>query len=270
MARYCIFSAQYIPHVGGIERYTERLSKALVSRGHEVDVVTNNTEGMEHVVSEGGLTVIRLPCISLFNGRLPLPRPNKTRKKLIEWVEGRGYDGILINARFYPHSLLGMRIARKQGHHPIVLDHGSDYLTFGNKAADILVQAYEHAITTLGKAYNPRYFGVSDRSLHWLRHFGIEGEGILPNSIDARRYRDGASSRTFRREAGIEDKDLLVAYVGRLIPEKGITALLQAAKECKRRDTETVSLLPVRGRSSMWSLLRVTIYHMLAGSRSPR
>mgnify|MGYP007116388344 CR=1 FL=1 len=71
-----------------------------------------------------------------------------------------------------------MRIARKQGHHPIVLDHGSDYLTFGNKAADILVQAYEHAITTLGKAYNPRYFGVSDRSLHWLRHFGIEGEGI--------------------------------------------------------------------------------------------
>lgn len=237
MARYCIFSAQYIPHVGGIERYTERLSKALVSRGHEVDVVTNNTEGMEHVVSEGGLTVIRLPCIPLFNGRLPLPRLNKTRKKLLEWIEGRSYDGILINARFYPHSLLGMRIACKQGHHPIVLDHGSDYLTFGNKAADILVRAYEHAITALGKAYNPRYFGVSDRSLHWLRHFGIEGEGVLPNSIDARRYRDGASSREFRCEAGIEDKDLLVAYVGRLIPEKGITALLQAAKECKLQNS---------------------------------
>ena len=79
MARYCIFSAQYVPHVGGIERYTEQLSKTLVSRGHEVDVVTNNTDGVEEFISIDGLTVVRLPCIPLFSGRFPLPKPCGSR-----------------------------------------------------------------------------------------------------------------------------------------------------------------------------------------------
>ena len=40
--RYCIFSAQYLPHMGGVERYTYNLAKELINQGNEVVVVTSN------------------------------------------------------------------------------------------------------------------------------------------------------------------------------------------------------------------------------------
>ena len=40
---YCIFSAQYYPHVGGVERYTLYLSRKLIAAGNEVTIVTSNT-----------------------------------------------------------------------------------------------------------------------------------------------------------------------------------------------------------------------------------
>ena len=38
--RYCIFAAQYFPHLGGVERYTYNLAKKLIEAGDEVTVVT--------------------------------------------------------------------------------------------------------------------------------------------------------------------------------------------------------------------------------------
>ena len=39
---YCIFSAQYLPHMGGVERYTYNLAKKLCEYGNEVTIVTSN------------------------------------------------------------------------------------------------------------------------------------------------------------------------------------------------------------------------------------
>ena len=34
--KYCIFAAQFLPHMGGIENYTYNISKELIKRGNEV------------------------------------------------------------------------------------------------------------------------------------------------------------------------------------------------------------------------------------------
>lgn len=232
--RIAIFSAQYPPHMGGIENFTQNLARALGNRGHAVTVVTNDTNSIgAGWACEDGFDVLRLPCVPLVDGRLPLPKPSRVRRELLKELSAREFDGVLVNARFYPHSLLGMKIARARGLAPLVLDHGSAYLSFSNPLLDPCVRIYEHVMTALGKRYKPRYFGISHKSVEWLRTFGIEAEGVISNSIDAAEFRECASRRDFRAELELDKDDFLVAFVGRLIPEKGISSIIEASRNCE-------------------------------------
>lgn len=232
--RIAIFSAQYPPHMGGIENFTQNLARALGNRGHAVTVVTNDTNSIgAGWACEDGFDVLRLPCVPLVDGRLPLPKPSTVRRELLKELSAREFDGVLVNARFYPHSLLGMKIARARGLAPLVLDHGSAYLSFSNPLLDSCVRIYEHVMTALGKRYKPRYFGISHKSVEWLRTFGIEAEGVISNSIDAAEFRECASRRDFRAELELDKDDFLVAFVGRLIPEKGISSIIEASRNCE-------------------------------------
>ena len=228
-----IFSAQFVPHIGGVETFSDSLSAELARRGHNVLIVTNDTEGLgSRDETPEGVEVIRLPCFPLLRGRLPMPRPCAERSELLAAVSRRRFDAVLVNTRFYPHSLLGMKIAKNIGLRPIVLDHGSAYLCFNNPVLDCVVRAYENAVTLWGRRhYDPVYYGISQRSVEWLDHFGIKARGMINNSIDADSFEGGASRRDFRLEAPLHDCRLLVAVVGRLVPEKGIVALLKAAKD---------------------------------------
>lgn len=242
--RIAIFSAQYPPHMGGIENFTQNLARALGNRGHAVTVVTNDTNSIgAGWACEDGFDVLRLPCVPLVDGRLPLPKPSAVRRELLKELSAREFDGVLVNARFYPHSLLGMKIARARRLAPLVLDHGSAYLSFSNPVLDPCVRVYEHVMTTLGKRYKPRYFGISHKSVEWLRTFGIEAEGVISNSIDAAEFRECASKRDFRAELELDEDDFLVAFVGRFIPEKGLSAIIEASRTSELSNRHVVFAL---------------------------
>ena len=239
-----IFSAQFPPHMGGIENFTRNLARALANRGNAVTVVTNDTNsigiGWDR---EDNFDVLRLPCVPLVDGRLPLPKPSAVRRELLKELDAREFDGVLVNARFYPHSLLGMKTARAKGLAPLVLDHGSAYLSFSTPVLDPCVRVYERVMTTLGKRYKPRYFGISHKSVEWLRTFGIEAEGVISNSIDAAEFRECASKRDFRAELELDEDDFLVAFVGRFIPEKGLSAIIEASRTSELSNRHVVFAL---------------------------
>lgn len=225
-----IFSAHFLPHVGGVEVFTDGLSRTLERHGFQVVIVTSRLDGApERERLSDGVEVLRLPCWPLVGGRLPVARPGRRGRELLSTLDGRDVVAVVVNTRFYPLSLAGARFARKCGLTPLIIDHGADYLTFGNAAIDVAVRAYEHAITALAKKAHPRFYGVSEASARWLGTFGIEADGVITNAIDGAAFRRGASGRSFRREFGIADDAVLVAYTGRLIPEKGVGALVDAA-----------------------------------------
>lgn len=207
-------------------------------------VVTNDTEGLgAGFSSDGDVRVLRLPCYPLVSGRLPIPRLGAGYRGLIRQLDEMPIDGVLVNARFYPHSLLGMRIARRHGVRPVVLDHGSAYLSFSNPVLDPAVRLYEHAMTAWGRRYDAAYYGISQKSAEWLGTFGIRAEGVIPNAIDAAGYRAAASGRDFRGELGLAEADLMVAFVGRLIPEKGVSALIEASRDERLRAARVTFVL---------------------------
>lgn len=250
-SRYVLFSALYPPHMGGIENFTYCLAHALVGRGDDVLVVTNDTNGLgAGITDEDGVSVLRLPCFPLFAGRFPVPKLNAISLKLWKHVECQQFDGVLVNARFYIHSLCGIRLAKKLGITPVVLDHGSAFLSFSNPIIDPLVRTYERLITALGKRFHPDYYGVSSKSVEWLKSFGIAAKGVIPNSIDAESFRETSSGRDFRNELGLDAECFLVCFVGRLIPEKGIRAILEASRSHRLVEAGVVFVLAGDGALS--------------------
>lgn len=227
-----IFSAQYLPHIGGVEVFTKNLSVELAASGDNVVIVTNNLEGLSaHECLDERIEIYRLPCHPFLNGRFPLPKRNQEYKSLMNEIASIPMDGMIINTRFYAHTLEALRLAKRIGCQAAIIDHGSDYLTFGNPLLDVFVKLYEHMITFLTKRYRPKYYGISNVSLKWLKTFNIEGEGIIGNAIDVENFEDSASPRSFRDELSITDDELVVSYTGRLIPEKGIDRLIDCVEQ---------------------------------------
>lgn len=228
-----IFSAYYPPNMGGIEQFTLNLAHEVASEGTPVVVVTNDAMRVgPYETQDDGVVVYRLPCLPIAGGRFPIPRRNRVFRDIFARLDEVDPLGVLINARFYFHTLMGCSYAHRKGLTPLVLDHGSTHLAFGNsRVVDWAVEEWEHAITVLVKRRKPNFYGISERSLEWIRHFGIEGCGVLSNAIDAEAFRAMASGRDFRSELGIPDGALMAAFTGRLLPTKGTTALLHAARE---------------------------------------
>lgn len=239
---FCIFSAHYLPHVGGLEKYTQNLARELAAYGNRVIIVTSNVYGLpEREDLEKGIEIARLPCYKLLGGRYPVTRHNAAYGRIMKYLSAQDIDYVVINTRFYRHTLEGVRLAEAKGIRPIIVDHGSAHLTMGSKVVDPFVAAVEHAVTELVKRHPADYYAVSYAGTEWLRHFDIEARGVLNNSIDAQAFANSASQRSFRQELGLSDEMLVVTFTGRLIPEKGIPALINAARILA--DEESVHLL---------------------------
>ena len=227
---YAIFSVRFDPLVGGVESYTLNLARELKQQGDDVIVITKRiTNSPEIETRQDGIVVVRLPTVSLINNRLPLSFRNRRHHDLLKHVAGMNVDRVLVNNRFYPHSIDGLIFAKSLNLPAIMLDHGSAYLTLGKPIIDWLIKCYEHIMTMRAKRFRPLFCGVSAKSTEWLKTFGIQTEYVIPNSIDADSFRNEASARDFRTELNVNENDVLVAFVGRLTPEKGCDVLVRVA-----------------------------------------
>ena len=167
--------------------------------------------------------------MQLMGGRLPLSRHGSRERSLLSAVSGLGVDRVLVNTRFYGTSVTGLRFARDIHVPAVLLDHGSAWLTFGRgEALDAAAHAWERRMTAKDVSLGATFAGISEKSAAWLATFGIKTSLVIPNAIDGAAFRGESSGRDFRFELGIPEDKTLVAFVGRLAPEKGPERLLAA------------------------------------------
>lgn len=239
-----IVSALYLPHLGGVERFTQGLAFELANMGHDVSIITCNHAGLApHESPKAGVEVYRLPCLSLMGGRFPLIKANGDLRRINAALCEKQFEGILINTRFYPASLYGLKLGRRAGVRPVVLDHGSSYIGFDSPKIDWLVHGYEHTMTGLIKRYKPDFYGVSCMSARWLDTFGIAAKGVIHNAINAEAYRSSASDRNFREELGISSDELMVVFTGRLLVSKGVRSVARVAQILHERGVKASFVL---------------------------
>lgn len=233
--RICIVSAQYLPHVGGVENYVASFSKELLSRGYSVTIITSQIKGLSKYENHENIEIFRLPTWQFINGRFPVTYPSFKRHRLLKQLKQRKFDAMLVNVRFYFLSLLAVKLAKRWKCPCVLLDHGSGHLTMQGKLKTRLGEWFEHWITNREKKYNPQFACVSKASAEWIRHFGIETNIILYNAIFTEEFEamKKANIRDFRKEFSIPQNDIVIAFIGRLTEGKGVLELKSAVEKIR-------------------------------------
>lgn len=230
--RVLLVSHYYPPHHGGIERVVRDEAVRLVALGHEVAVLTSGERGGRTV--EEGVVVVR---IAAWNGAerkagvpFPLLAPSLLPKAL-KWVEWA--DVVHVHDCFYLTSWAAgfASVLRRT---PMVL---TQHVTMVDHPSAVIVAVQKLVYGTAGRSLlrrARRVFTLNGRVTRFAQNLGAAPEkvGVLPNGVDARLYRpsSGAPERTaFRQRFGLPLDRILVLYIGRLVPKKGIDILLGAA-----------------------------------------
>lgn len=249
MSKICLFSAQFLPHMGGVERYTYNLAKHLVAKGDSVTIVTSQSDDLPMVENIEGIQVYRMPSYNLMNGRYPVLKPNRNLLKIHKRLKKQNYDLLYINTRFYPLSFYGSFLSRIKHTPCVIIEHGTSHLKLSGPLSNIFVQIVEHVITILDKINCKDFYGVSEACGDWLKHFHINSKGTFYNAVDLDRIEEikNREGRDFRTQYEISEQATVITFAGRLVKEKGILQLTRAVKQIREGQPDVYLLIAGEG-----------------------
>lgn len=225
----CFFTAQYLPTPGGVERYTWNLARRCAAAGHRALIVTSALPGLPPRERDpDGLEIWRLPAIPVMKGRFPVLRPLPPADEL--WSQG--IDFAVIQTRMYTQSIWAARQCKRRGVPAIVIDHSTGYMMHGGLGG-LLGRWYEHLACGIIRRCGFPFYGVSRDVCAWLRTFGVEAAGALPNAVDPGELQALAQTdpADWRQKLQVPAGGRLVVFIGRLIPEKGALRLAKAVQQ---------------------------------------
>ena len=126
----CYFSAQYLPTVGGVERYTWNLARCTVAAGHRAIVVTSALPNLpEHETDGDGIEIYRLPVCPVMNGRFPVIKPGARFHALTAQIWAQKLDFCVVQTRMYTQSVWAARAAKRRGVN-VTCETAPHYLAF--------------------------------------------------------------------------------------------------------------------------------------------
>lgn len=223
------FSGYFLPFLGGIERYTDKLTRELVKLGYGIIIVTTNHDNLPDIVEDEGRKIYRFPSRKQFKQRYPLIDKSERFKQMYSELKNEKVDYVICNTRFQLTTVMGLKFAKEKQIPSLVLDHGSSHFTVNNKILDVFGAIYEHLLTSYVKSFKPEFYAVSKRSANWIKHFGIDASGVIYNSVSGDLANQFSQAKLIEKE----DNQLVITYAGRILKEKGVPMLIDTFNSAK-------------------------------------
>lgn len=230
--RIGIFTDTYPPYINGVSTSITMLKNGLEKKGHEVFIVTVNSEKLGYKYEEND-HIIRIPGIPIgiydyrLTGIYPLRAINKIKKWNLDVIHSQTEFGVGTFARIISKQF---NIPLVHTYHTMYEDY-VHYITKGyfngasKKIVEYLTKFYcdttaTELIVPTKKTYDLfkkkyRY----DRNIHIIPT-GIEIERFYKENIDSKKITE------LRKKLGIQKDDFVVLFVGRLGKEKSVDVLI--------------------------------------------
>ncbi len=239
-------NAFYHPYIGGSEKHMYELSQRL-ARKHEVVVITSRLEDTPEYEELNNVKIHRLDARLL---KLPhiYPPPYPLCKEVYPAMEQLnrkyGFDFINIHGRWFRDFNRAIYFGKKNGIKTVLTLHngkptGIDPLT------SLLGLTYDSIRGKKLLRSVDRIISVSEAVKREMGGYGIDTGKITPihNGVDTSVFR--RTKPKFRDEYPQFDK--IVLYLGRMIEQKGLPYLLDAAERIHEKDDSVGFLMVGKG-----------------------
>jgi len=164
-------------------------------------------------------------------------------------------DYCVIQTRFYTSSLFAARLCRKYKVPAMVIEHGTAHLMRGG-ITGFLGNIYEHITCRYVHHLCPDFYGVSLACCDWLKHFHINTDKVMYNSVDVQAVQSAAEkgrNSLMEKLPDVAGKKI-IAFSARFIPEKGVEQIVQAFGKIKEKYPD--ALLVMAGDGPLWQKIK--------------
>ncbi|MCW4005083.1 MAG: glycosyltransferase family 4 protein [Candidatus Bathyarchaeota archaeon] len=255
------------PHLylGGVERRILETAKHLAASEVDVKVYSATKAGFHQTTTVEGATII--PCNST-DKNFPLDNYtfNRTLAKMAKSIDADVYEVHAVSGYGFQRALnkRGLRKAVVHTVHGVLADEYIQAKRRGNMSArGNVANFFMHRLGQNEKesAQNATLIvTISNYSKQKIvEHYGVNPEKIrlVPNGVDPKRFNpNGALSKTLCSYKTNKGRPT-VLFVGRLIPRKGLTYLIQAAQQIVK-EHKTV-LFAIAGDGPLKSSLNMQV-----------
>ena len=130
----------------------------------------------------------------------------------------------------------------------IVIEHGTNYVDTRKNLIGICIRLYERILLRKVKKVKSDFYTVSESGGEWVKSLGIEPNGALYNTVDNIEIQNCINNSDYeiRKMYNIQEKTIIITFVGRLIEAKGIYKLINAYINLKR-DYDVILVLVGNG-----------------------
>jgi len=226
---------------GGMSVYINELAREIGARGHQVDIYTRRHNGDHRRVIEHGANVrlIHLSIadsLNLSKGTL-YPYLPKFFQSLEEFRinENLAYD--VIHSHYWLSARLGTWAQNDWNRPHVVTFHtlgeSKNRMGIGNREPVLRIANEKELVQTCDRIVVPT---ESERD-SLVRFYGTRWEkvGVVPCGVNLELFRP-EKKQPARRRLGLDADDMILLYVGRFEPSKGLDILLEAIARLKSID----------------------------------
>jgi phosphatidylinositol alpha-1,6-mannosyltransferase len=229
-----IVSHYALPHIGGVELLVDKEIRALCARGHAVVLVTSDEGGSDGAAAlPRGVRVVRVPAWNGLERHCHLAFPLFSPRLFLRlWEEVGRCDVVHVHGLLFMSSVLALLVARLRGRPCILTDHGG-IQRYSSSVVTALARIGMETVGRLSARLATRLVSFNSRITSLLERLAAAPERtlFLPNPVDRSVFSAPSPEerRAARERLGWTAGRRMVLFVGRLIPDKGVPLLLQAA-----------------------------------------
>jgi len=227
MAKVCLVTHFFPPHVGGIERVSEEQGKRLSRLGHEVFVLTSKTNKQDEYHSEG-IKVFYYPALSsAVRIGVPYPVPFFKAYKIFTEVI-RKCDIVHAHGHPYVSSLIACKVAQKYKK-PFILTQHNTFIDF-----KFWLNIAEHLNDwTIGRTVlkdSDRVTVVSKKTMEYVIKLGadVSKTSVIYNGVDTNFFHPMNKEKS-RNKLGLPKNKTLILTIRRLVYKNGLNTLIESA-----------------------------------------